>query len=306
MTALRGWADRLKLSCELPTATPEMHKARVETLARAAANAVACGEPLLGARWSTRPRRWRRRRTSNRRAGAVAGARAAQRSAAGASHRGARPGPEARQGTSGCSSWSSPSAARRSRRREIWRARRRCSARRCRAPTPRRNRPAGTRRSTSARAWRPASAGVLLARKISGRQADLPERARRAGARPRTRTPRRACWRTSAPSTCRPRSSRGRPPFKEAAASAAPLRRPAVPGAPDAEPGEGAQALRPAPSARQAAGAVATSRADRLGKRARPRRPRWAVEKPYCWKQYTCEGVAQLAVPLPADQGSSR
>jgi tetratricopeptide (TPR) repeat protein len=48
MVALRGWASGLRLACEAPNATPEMHKARVDMLARAAANAIASGEPLLG------------------------------------------------------------------------------------------------------------------------------------------------------------------------------------------------------------------------------------------------------------------
>jgi serine/threonine-protein kinase len=47
MVALRGWANGLRQACESPNATPEMHKARTDMLARAAANAVACGEPLL-------------------------------------------------------------------------------------------------------------------------------------------------------------------------------------------------------------------------------------------------------------------
>lgn len=45
--ALRGWADALAVLLENPQAPVEVARARVETLARAAANAVACGEPLL-------------------------------------------------------------------------------------------------------------------------------------------------------------------------------------------------------------------------------------------------------------------
>jgi serine/threonine-protein kinase len=44
---LRGWADTLKILLESPQAPLEVSRARVETLARAAANAVSTGEPLL-------------------------------------------------------------------------------------------------------------------------------------------------------------------------------------------------------------------------------------------------------------------
>ncbi|MBK7861757.1 MAG: protein kinase [Archangiaceae bacterium] len=47
LQALRGWSDALKVMLESPQAPLEVARARVETLARAAATAVATGEPLL-------------------------------------------------------------------------------------------------------------------------------------------------------------------------------------------------------------------------------------------------------------------
>jgi tetratricopeptide (TPR) repeat protein len=47
MQAMRGWADALKAMQQAPESAKEVARARVETLARAAANAIACGDPLL-------------------------------------------------------------------------------------------------------------------------------------------------------------------------------------------------------------------------------------------------------------------
>ncbi len=47
VAGLRGWADALGVLLEEPNATAELARTRVETLARAAANAIACGDPAL-------------------------------------------------------------------------------------------------------------------------------------------------------------------------------------------------------------------------------------------------------------------